>query len=155
MNPVTPIAWMPRLNQVIVRQLEAPSRSAGGLLLPDDARDKPQQGLVLAIGPDVPAGIVAGDVVAFGKFAGIPFDDPTSRLALLVMQELECILHRPGSTVTLVEHPTPRGTTVIHEEGVACEHCPTPELDALRAEFQAARAAEMSAETATSPGDLL
>lgn len=148
-------AWTPRKNQVIVRQLEAPSRSAGGLLLPEDARDAPQQGVVLAVGPDVPTGISAGDVVAFGKFAGIPFDDPMARLPLLVMQELECILHRPAASVRLVEHDTRAGRRVIHEDGVPCEHCPTPELDDLRARLRAANREALADEPKVEPGDAL
>jgi len=129
-------AWIPRKDQVIVRQLEAATRTAGGLHVPEQHRDKPQQGLVIAVGPDVPYGIAAGDVVAFGKFAGLPFDDPLSGLSLLVMREVECILHRPAATVTLIEHATSAGRRVVHEAGVACEWCPTPELDALRAAFR-------------------
>lgn len=140
---LTSTAWAPRKDQVIVRQLEAATRTAGGLHLPEQHRDKPQQGVILAVGPDVPYGLTAGDVVAFGKFAGLPFEDPLAGLALLVMREQECILHRPADTVTLVEHETSAGRHVVHEAGVACEWCPTPELDAIRAEFRASKAAEL------------
>lgn len=145
-----PTTWKPRHDQIVVRPFEAPSRSAGGLHLPEQNRDRPQQGLIIATGPLVERGtdqaLAPGDVVAYGKFAGIPFDDPLTGMQLLVMRELEAILTRPNGTVEIVEHSTTNGRTVIHEAGQSCEHCPTPELDKLREEFRAGKARELELE---------
>lgn len=132
-------AWEPRHDQIIVRPMEAASRTAGGLVLPDQARDKPQQGVVLAVGPDAEARLAEGDVVAYGKFAGIVFDDPAAPVPLLVMREVEAILYRRAGSVALIEHETPAGRRALHEAGTVCEHCPSPELDRLRAEHQEAQ----------------
>lgn len=141
------IAWMPRHDQVIVRPFAASSRSAGGLHLPEQGRDKPQQGVVVAVGgyarlETASGGLEVDDVVAFGKFAGIPFDDPATGLELLVMREVECLLVRRDHP-ELIEHETPGGRKVLHPATDVCEHCPTPELDAERERFRLEKAAEL------------
>ena len=52
---------------------EAETKTAGGLYIPDTAKEKPQQGTVLAAGPgkkDEPMEVKVGDVVLYGKYAG-------------------------------------------------------------------------------------
>ena len=52
---------------------EAETKTAAGLYIPDTAKEKPQQGTVLAVGPgkkDEPMEVKAGDVVLYGKYAG-------------------------------------------------------------------------------------
>lgn len=141
------IAWMPRHDQVIVRPFIASSRSAGGLHLPEQGRDKPQQGVVVAVGAVASSllhySLQPDDVVAFGKFAGIPFDDPATGLELLVMREVECLLVRRDHP-ELIEHETPGGRKVLHPATDVCEHCPTPELDAERERFRLEKAAELA-----------
>jgi co-chaperonin GroES (HSP10) len=151
-TPPPAIAWQPKHDQVIVRPLEAAQTVRGGLIVtPEAHRERPQRGIVLAIGPTaggadtlVPMG--PGDMVAFGKWAGIEFEDPLTAMRLLVMREVECILSRPAGTFALLEHDTPRGERVVHEAGEACEWCPTPDLEAERQRHQAAVREELTAE---------
>ena len=67
----------PLQDRVVVRRTEEEQKSAGGIVLPDSATEKPAQGEVLAVGPgrllengDVrPVDVKVGDVVVFGKYA--------------------------------------------------------------------------------------
>jgi chaperonin GroES len=65
-------------DRVVILPLEADEKSSGGILLPDTAREKPQKGRVLAVGPGkvqdngerTPVAVAVGDVVLFGRYAG-------------------------------------------------------------------------------------
>ena len=63
----------PLHDRVIVKPAEAETKSAGGIIIPDTAKEKPQKGIVLAAGPgkkDEPVTVKAGDSVLYGKYAG-------------------------------------------------------------------------------------
>src|ERR1700752_2987072 len=65
-------------DRVVVEPLEAEEKSLGGILLPDTAKQKPQRGRVLAVGPGklrdsgdrAKLGVVIGDEVIYGKYSG-------------------------------------------------------------------------------------
>ena len=65
-------------DRVVVEPLEADEKTAGGILLPDTAKQKPQRGRVVAVGPGklrdngerTPVSVVKGDEVLYGKYAG-------------------------------------------------------------------------------------
>ncbi|MEY4395911.1 MAG: co-chaperone GroES [Gemmataceae bacterium] len=65
-------------DRVVVEPLEAEDKSAGGILLPDAAKQKPQRGRVLAVGPGTirdngertPVSVSKGDEVVYGRYAG-------------------------------------------------------------------------------------
>ena len=62
----------PLHDRVIVQPATAESKSAGGIIIPDTAKEKPQRGTVLAAGPgkkDEPVTVKAGDTVLYGKYA--------------------------------------------------------------------------------------
>jgi len=83
----------PLHDRLIVRRLEEERKSAGGIVIPDTVKEKPVQGLVLAVGKgrilengDIrPLDVKAGDKVLFGKYSGteVRIDDEE----LLVMRE--------------------------------------------------------------------
>lgn len=68
----------PLADRVVIRKLEAEEKTAGGLVLPDTAKEKPQQGEVLAVGPGKlddkgtrqPNEVKVGDKVLFAKYSG-------------------------------------------------------------------------------------
>jgi chaperonin GroES len=70
--------FRPLHDRVVVRRLESEERSAGGIIIPDTAKEKPQQGEVVAVGPGarnekgelVALDVKAGDKVLFGKWSG-------------------------------------------------------------------------------------
>jgi chaperonin GroES len=67
----------PLHDRVIVKRIEAEEKSPGGLIIPDTAKEKPQEGLVIAVGPGeqkdgkvISVDVHAGDHVLFGKYSG-------------------------------------------------------------------------------------
>lgn len=69
-------------DRVVIEQAEAETKTAGGIVLPDTAKEKPQRGTVLAVGPgkltDTGArgkpGVKVGDTVLYGKYSGTEVD---------------------------------------------------------------------------------
>jgi chaperonin GroES len=70
--------FRPLHDRVVVRRITAEEKTAGGIIIPDTAKEKPQQGEVIAVGPGardesgklVPLDLKAGDRVLFGKWSG-------------------------------------------------------------------------------------
>jgi len=70
--------FRPLHDRVVVRRIEENARTAGGIIIPDTAQEKPIQGEVVAVGPGardesgalVPLAVKAGDRVLFGKWSG-------------------------------------------------------------------------------------
>ncbi len=63
----------PLADRVVIEPSAAEEKTAGGLIIPDTAKEKPQRGTVLAAGPgkkDEPVTVKVGDVVLYGKYAG-------------------------------------------------------------------------------------
>jgi chaperonin GroES len=63
----------PLADRVLVEPKEAETKTASGLFIPDNAKEKPQEGVVLAVGPgkkDEPMEVKVGDVVIYGKYSG-------------------------------------------------------------------------------------
>src|SRR6266566_4394018 len=73
-----PLKIRPLDDRVVVEPLEAEDKTSGGILLPDSAKQKPQRGRVLAVGPGklrdngerVAVSVVKGDEVIYGRYAG-------------------------------------------------------------------------------------
>ena len=72
------MTFRPLHDRVLVRRVEAEEKTAGGIIIPDTAKEKPQQGEVIAVGPGarneqgqlVPLDVKAGDKILFGKWSG-------------------------------------------------------------------------------------
>jgi len=63
--------FQPLANRVLVEREEEVTTTASGIIIPDNAKEKPLQGKVLAVGPDASdEGINEGDTVVFGKYTG-------------------------------------------------------------------------------------
>ncbi len=70
--------FRPLHDRVVVKRIEAEEKTAGGIIIPDTAREKPQQGQILAAGPGgrdeagklIPIDLRVGDKVLFGKWSG-------------------------------------------------------------------------------------
>ncbi|WP_370675335.1 co-chaperone GroES [Pleomorphomonas sp. PLEO] len=70
--------FRPLHDRVVVRRLESEERTTGGIIIPDTAKEKPQQGEVVAVGPGarnekgelIALDVKAGDKVLFGKWSG-------------------------------------------------------------------------------------
>ncbi len=85
--------FRPLHDRVVVQRIEEDQKTAGGIIIPDTAAEKPQTGKVIAVGPGardddgkiVPLDVKAGDKVLFGKWSGteVKLDDEE----LLIMKE--------------------------------------------------------------------
>lgn len=72
------VSIKPLEDRIVVRPLEAEQTTASGLVIPDTAQEKPQEGQVVAVGPGrvddkgnrVPVDVAEGDVVIYSKFGG-------------------------------------------------------------------------------------
>ena len=70
--------FRPLHDRVLVRRIDADEKTAGGIIIPDTAKEKPQQGQVIAVGPGarneagqlVALDVQVGDTVLFGKWSG-------------------------------------------------------------------------------------
>jgi chaperonin GroES len=70
--------FRPLHDRVVVRRIEADTKTAGGIIIPDSAQEKPQQGEIVAVGPGgrdeagklIPIDLKVGDKVLFGKWSG-------------------------------------------------------------------------------------
>lgn len=63
----------PLADRVVVEAATAEEKTAGGIIIPDTAKEKPQKGVVVAVGPgkkDEPLTVKNGDTVLYGKYAG-------------------------------------------------------------------------------------
>ena len=72
------MTFRPLHAQVVIRRIDATETTAGGIIIPDSAKEKPQEGEIVAVGPGardeagklVPLDVKAGDRVLFGKWSG-------------------------------------------------------------------------------------
>jgi len=73
-----PMTFRPLHDRVVIRRAEGDTKSKGGIIIPDNAKEKPQEGDVIAVGPGsrdesgklIPLDVKAGDTVLFGKWSG-------------------------------------------------------------------------------------
>ncbi len=70
--------FRPLHDRVLIKVLDSEEKTAGGIIIPDTAKEKPQEGEVVAIGPGIkndqgkisPLDVKVGDIVLFGKWSG-------------------------------------------------------------------------------------
>jgi len=82
-------------DRIVIRRFEAEEKTEGGILLPDSARNKPQKGKVLHVGPGHllkdgsrrPLQVKEGDVVLFTNWAGDEFKESRGEDVLLMREE--------------------------------------------------------------------
>ena len=85
--------FRPLHDRVVVRRVESEEKTAGGIIIPDTAKEKPQEGEIIAVGPGgrdesgklIPIDLKAGDRVLFGKWSGT--DVKIDGEELLIMKE--------------------------------------------------------------------
>jgi chaperonin GroES len=101
------MSFRPLHDRIVVKRITADEKSAGGIIIPDTAQEKPQQGEVVAVGPGarnergeiVSLDVKVGDTVLFGKWSGteVKIDGKD----LLIMKESDClgVLEKAASNV--------------------------------------------------------
>ena len=91
------MTFRPLHDRVLVRRVEAEEKTAGGIIIPDTAKEKPQEGEVLAVGTGVrdesgkltPLDVKEGDKILFGKWSGT--EVRLNGEDLLIMQESDIL----------------------------------------------------------------
>ena len=87
----------PLRDRIVIRPVEGESKTAGGIFLPDTAKEKPQAGDVVAVGPGkfieskgdhVPPPVNTGDRVIFGKYAGTEIRVGGEELKILEVKDI-------------------------------------------------------------------
>jgi len=87
--------FRPLHDRVVIRRAEGDIKSKGGIIIPDNAKEKPQQGEVVGVGPGsrddsgklIPLDVKAGDTVLFGKWSGT--EVKIDGADLLIMKEAD------------------------------------------------------------------
>jgi chaperonin GroES len=94
--------FRPLHDRVVVRRVESESKSAGGIIIPDTAAEKPQQGEILAVGPGsrdengklTPLDVKNGDKVLFGKWSGTEVKIDGQELLIMKESDIMGVLDR-------------------------------------------------------------
>ncbi|CDM65110.1 co-chaperone GroES [Pyrinomonas methylaliphatogenes] len=95
----------PLHDRVIVRRIEEQEQVRGGIIIPDTAKEKPQEGEVLAVGEGkydkdgkrIPLDVKPGDRVLFGKYSGTEVKVDDEELLILREDEILGIIERAGA----------------------------------------------------------
>lgn len=89
----------PLSDRVLLKRTESEERSAGGIIIPDTAKEKPQEGVVVAVGPGklekgdrIAMSVKPGDRVLFGKYSGTDVNVGGTEHVLLREDEIYAIL---------------------------------------------------------------
>lgn len=96
--------FRPLHDRVVVRRIDAEQKTLGGIIIPDTAQEKPQQGEVLAVGPGardeqgriVPLDVKVGDRVLFGKWSGTEVKIDGQDLLIMKESDLMGVLDAPA-----------------------------------------------------------
>ena len=97
--------FRPLHDRVVVRRIEAEEKSAGGIIIPDTAKEKPSQGEVIAVGPGgrdeagklIPIDVAEGDRVLFGKWSGTEVKIDGQELLIMKESDIMGIIDEPVS----------------------------------------------------------
>lgn len=89
--------FRPLLDRVVIERIEEQNRTAGGIIIPDTAKEKPSQGIIVAVGPggrddngkEIAMTLKEGDKVLFGKWAGTEIK--VEGKDLLIMKESDVL----------------------------------------------------------------
>ena len=98
--------FRPLHDRVVVKRIEAEEKTAGGIIIPDTAKEKPQQGEVVAIGPGgrdevgklVPIDLQVGDRVLFGKWSGTEVKIDGTEYLIMKENDIMGVLAESGAS---------------------------------------------------------
>jgi chaperonin GroES len=97
--------FRPLHDRVVVSRVEEDAKTAGGIIIPDTAKEKPMQGEVVAVGPGardetgkvVPLELKAGDLVLFGKWSGTEVTIDGKELLIMKESDIMGVLEATSS----------------------------------------------------------
>jgi chaperonin GroES len=96
------MALKPLGDRLVVKPLEAEEKTAGGIVLPDTAKEKPQQGEVIAVGPGklldngkvTPIDVKVGDTIYYAKYGGTEVKIGAEELVILRQDDVLAVLEK-------------------------------------------------------------
>ena len=96
------VSIKPLEDRVVVRQVEAERTTASGLVIPDTAKEKPQEGEVIAVGPGrvddngnrVPVDVKVGDVVIYSRYGGTEVKYDGDEFQILSARDVLAVVER-------------------------------------------------------------
>ena len=99
------MAFRPLHDRVVVKRLDSEEKTKGGIIIPDTAKEKPQEGEIVAVGPGardeagklVPLDVKAGDRVLFGKWSGTEVKVDGQDLLIMKESDILGILDKPAA----------------------------------------------------------
>ena len=94
----------PLYDRVLIERIEEKEQVKGGIIIPDSAKEKPQQGLVVAVGKGkrledgklVPPDVKTGDRILFGKYSGSDINIENKEYLILREDEILAVLEKSG-----------------------------------------------------------
>jgi chaperonin GroES len=97
--------FRPLQDRVLIRRIESDEKTVGGIIIPDTAKEKPQEGEVIAAGPGIrteegtihPLDVKAGDRVLFGKWSGSEVKLDNEELIIMKESDILGVLEGAGS----------------------------------------------------------
>ena len=97
--------FRPLHDRVVVRRIEAEEKTKGGIIIPDTAKEKPQEGEIVAVGPGardesgkvVALDVKAGDRVLFGKYSGSEIKVDGDEYLIMREDEILGVIERAGA----------------------------------------------------------
>ena len=95
--------FRPLHDRVVVKRIDAEEKTAGGIIIPDTAKEKPQEGEVIAVGPGardesgklLPIDLTAGDRVLFGKWSGTEVKIDGEDLLIMKESDIMGVIDEP------------------------------------------------------------
>ena len=98
--------FRPLHDRVVVRRIESEDKTAGGIIIPDTAKEKPQEGEVIAVGPGgrdesgklVPIDLKVGDHILFGKWSGTEVKIDGEELLIMKESDIMGVLEDTASS---------------------------------------------------------
>ncbi|MEG4642963.1 chaperonin GroES [Paracoccus pantotrophus] len=99
------MTFRPLHDRILVRRIDAEEKTAGGLIIPDSAKEKPQEGEVLAAGPGArsengtltPLDVKPGDRILFGKWSGTEIRLDGEDLVIMKESDVLGVIEAPAS----------------------------------------------------------
>ena len=99
------MAFRPLHDRVLVRRVEAEAKTAGGIIIPDSAQEKPQEGEVVSVGSGskaedgtvTPLDVKAGDRILFGKWSGTEVTIDGEELIIMKESDILGIVEKPAA----------------------------------------------------------
>lgn len=96
------ISIKPLEDRIVIRQVEAEQTTASGLVIPDTAKEKPQEGEVIAVGPGrvddngnrIPVDVKVGDVVIYSRYGGTEVKYDGQELQILSSRDVLAVVER-------------------------------------------------------------